>query len=124
VLFTIHKNTDNSWNIVPNSGQLAGLTVGVAEGIELSSVVTNTDKIIGTIKAIWGLQLNEDNQHNLDTETLRALSLGKAFKMDAEHAVSWARDGLHDVNSGQIIKRCKKLVILGSLIFRRGNAVF
>lgn len=124
MLFTIHKSTENTWDIVPNSGQLHGLVIGTAEGIELSSVVTNTDKIIGTIKAIWGLQFNEATQSNLDTETLRALSLGKAFKIDAEHEVSWARDGLHDINTGQVIKRCKKLVILGSLIFRRGNAVF
>lgn len=121
MLFTIKKNTEqNCWDVFPNSGRFAGFKVASAEGIDLTSVTTNADKVIGTIKAVWGLQIVNDIDVYSDVETIRALCLGRAFKGEAEHPVSWMADGIYDHDSHRLLRQCRRLVILGSSIFRRG----
>lgn len=118
MLVTIKKNNEGTWDILPNSGKYEGHTVATAEGVDLTSVVVNTDKVIGMIKAVWGIQIKDEVFGDL--ETVRALCLGKAFTSEAEHPVNWMVDGIYDTDSGRMLRRCKRMIILGSSIFRRG----
>lgn len=120
MLFAIKKNTNNSWGIAPVSGVFKGVTIATAECIDLTSVVATGDVVTGTMKAVWGLQISTEVDVYSDTETIRALCLGKAFKGGrAEHRIEWGRDGLYDLDSSRIIRSCRRLVLLGSSIFRR-----
>lgn len=124
MLFTIKKNTENTWAIVPTSGPFEGFVIANAEGVDLSTVMTTAGRVTGVIKAVWGIQFDDAIDVYSDIETVRALCLGKAFKGSADRPVSWARDGIYDVDSGRILRRCSRMVLLGSSIFRRADAIF
>lgn len=117
MLVTISKNDKKEWAITPNSGAFKGRVVATAEGVDLSSVVTTTNKVVGTIRAVWGIQINDEVYD--DVETIRALGLGRAFTAEADHPVNWMVDGIYDVDSGRILRRCQRMVLIGSAIFRR-----
>ena len=121
MLFTIYKNDKQAWSLSPTSGRFEGQVVATAEGVDLTSVVATGDKVVGMPKAVWGIQIKEEVYSDL--ETIRALCLGKPFTSDATqayHPVEWVVDGIYDVDSGSILRRCKRMLIQGSAIFRRG----
>ena len=118
MLVTINKNDKKVWDITPNSGRFQGRVVATAEGIDLTSVVVGTNSVVGALKAVWGIQIKDEVYDDL--ETIRALGLGRAFTSGAEHPVAWSTKGLYDTDSGKILRRCQRMVILGSSIFRRG----
>lgn len=118
MLVTINKNDKKVWDITPNSGRFQGQVVATAEGIDLTSVVAGTNSVVGTLKAVWGIQIKDEVYDDL--ETIRALGLGRAFTASAEYPVAWSTKGLYDPDSGKILRRCQRMVILGSSIFRRG----
>lgn len=117
--FQIKKNIGNTWAITPTSGQFAGFVIATAEGIDMTSVVVAPGQVLGAIKALWGVQFDPGLDVYSDMETIRALCLGKAFKGEVDQPVAWESDGLYDINSNTIVRRCKRLVMLGSSIFRR-----
>lgn len=119
MFFTIKKNSANTWDIIPNSGAFAGVTVATAECVDLTSVVANVGQVVGMLKAVWGLQFSSAVDVYADIETVRALCLGKAFKGVAGRPVRWSNEGLYDMDSSRILRNCRRLVMLGSSIFRR-----
>lgn len=120
MLFTIKKNTQNNWSIFPNSGPFSGFCIATAEAVDLTSVVTGPGKVVGAIKAVWGLEIDSSIDIFSDVETVRALCLGRAFKGYAEHPVEWKGDDIYDIDTHRILRRCKRMVLIGSHIFRRG----
>lgn len=119
MLFSIKKNANNTWSLTPTSGVFQGLVIGEADGVDLVSVTVSPDRATGTLKAVWGLNLDQSIDVFSDVETTRALRLGHAFKGYAEHAVRWASDGIYDIDSSRMLRRCQRLVALGSHLYRR-----
>lgn len=119
MLVTIKKNSDQTWNIFPNTGPFKGLCVATAEGIELTSVTATTGQVVGALKAVWGIQLAQDLDVYSDTETLRSLCLGKPFSGAAEHPVNWLAEGVFDLDTKRILRHCHRLIMLGSTLLRR-----
>lgn len=114
--FVVEKNSEKSWSITPSTGSLAGECVATAEMIEMQDVDLIGQRVIGAIKATWGLTIGDDTYHDL--ETLRAIGIGKAFKGRSEKPVMLSRDGFCDELTGRDLKKARFLTLSGPAIFR------
>jgi hypothetical protein len=119
MLFTVRTNGKSKWRITPVTGALAGLVVAVADVIEMTSVFTRGGKLEGSIKAAWGLEIDEGADPYSDLLTIKALGVGGAFKDGDGHEMRLSESGLYDVNTGVTMKQCSKLTLLGSKVIRR-----
>lgn len=116
--FVIKKNS-NTWNISPLTGAFSGFIVATVDAIDLTSVRVEADRIIGTIKAVWGLQVEEGINLFDDQETVRALCLNKVFKGVVGSPVDWRSNGIYDLDTNRLLRNCQRMVMFGSRIFRR-----
>lgn len=119
--FAIQKNTSDNWDIYPVDGPFKGFKVATAEAVDITSVVVEAGKIVGHVKAVWGLELDSKLDVFEHMETARALCLGRVFRGGASEKTGWGVEGLYDLGTGRAIKRCARLIILGSSLFRRGG---
>lgn len=119
MLFEIKKNPNNTWDLVPCSGELHGQCVAEVEGVEMTQVEFGHRRIVGVVKAVWGARIIGDGPY-ADPETIRALCLNHAFKSKAQHAVCEGDGGYLDTMSGRILKTAKQVLIMGSSIYRKG----
>lgn len=116
--FAVTKNYNDTWSITPVEGRLAGTTVATAEGLNVSGVRFDGRQMIGVIKAAWGLSVMYDE---LDTQTIRGLSIGKCFDMHADERVRGDSDGFKEPLSLRLLKGARSVVALGSSIRSKGQ---
>lgn len=118
MLFTVKKNTNQTWDIVPNSGPFAGFCIGSAEAVDMTSVELLPGKAVGLLKAVWGLHLDPGLDIFSHMETARGIGLGRAFKDFGGQPVTWA-ERVYDAGTGRALQRTRRLIIIGSQLFRR-----
>lgn len=118
--FAIKKNSENTWNVTPVEGKLAGLVVATVEALDLTSVLVGTDRVVGTIKAVWGLQPYPGIDLFDDQETMRALCLNKVFKGSASSPVDWRSNGIYNMDTNRLLRNCQRMVMFGSKVFSKG----
>ena len=118
--FAIAKNNNDTWEIVPVEGPLAGICIASAEGLNLAGVRFDGRQMIGAIKAAWGLSILYD-EFDIDVATLRGLSIGRRFDMGATEKVRGDSDGYKDTFTLRRLKGAKRGVMLGSAIWTKGQ---
>lgn len=118
--FAVTKNNNDTWDITPVDGTLAGTLVATAEGLNLAGVRFDGRQMVGVIKAAWGLSILYDDV-DIDVSTLRGLSIGKRFDMGAAEKVRGDSDGFKDTFTLRILKGAKRVVMLGSSIWSKGQ---
>lgn len=119
MLFELKKNTNNTWDMVPLSGQHAGECIATCDGVELSGAEFARGRIIGAINAVWGMQADLESLY-CDAETLRALCLNRPFRSKAEKPVTIGLDGFVDTITGKVLSTARQVLIMGTAIYRKG----
>jgi len=69
---------ESGWDITPTSGTFEGQLIGRADGVNLKGVRFANKVLLGTIKAVWGLEILVGDVYD-SMHTLRALKLGRRF---------------------------------------------
>jgi len=118
--FCITKNYNNTWDISPVSGPLAGEVIAVADGLNLAGARFTQREIVATIKAAWGISIMYED-FDIDVQTLRGLGVGKCFDMRPDQEVVPDSDGFKDKFTLRILQGAKRVMILGATICTMGQ---
>lgn len=120
MLFELKKNTNNTWDMVPLSGEHAGECIATCDGVELAGAeFSASGRITGAIKAVWGMQADLESLY-CDAETLRALCLNRPFRSTAEKPVEITHEGFMDAITNRLITSARQVLIMGGAIYRKG----
>ena len=115
--FKISKN-EEVWNVTPLSGALAGQVVATVDGINLQDVVFAGKTAIGSIRAVWGLNILMEEVY-ADPGTLQGLRIGGVFSTNYNERITLDYDGYMNA-ANHICKAARKLLIIGSRIYGKG----
>lgn len=118
--FILNKNADDSWNLTPTEGPFSGFIVAKVEGVNLHGVRFFDGKMIGALRAVWGLTVFEEGVYT-DITTLKALCLGKPFDSNFEQAASMDSDGVRDSFTLRLLKGARRVMLLGQSIYMKGS---
>jgi hypothetical protein len=120
VEFVLNKNIDRTWDLVPTNGQFAGQIVANAEGVNLTDVRFVETRLVGGLKAVWGLTVCVEDVYS-DPDMLRGLCIGKPFNADAQYAAELDRDGFKDPFTLRLLKGARRVMLLGQAIYTKGS---
>lgn len=118
--FALKKNMEKTWDLVPTAGIFAGQTVAQVEGADLVGARFSESKVIGVVKALWGISVLLDDVYS-DPETIRAMCIGKAFSAIPNQVVVPDRDGFKDNYTLRLLKGAKQVMLLGASVYSRGQ---
>lgn len=118
--FVMQKNIDRAWDIIPTAGKFTGQVVATAEGANLCGARFTGDKVIGAIKATWGLVILMEEIYT-DQDTFRGLQLGKSFDSSPSEQVVCDRDGFKDSFTLRFLNGARRVMLLGSTIYTKGQ---
>lgn len=118
--FKIQKNEERRWNLIPLDGIFQGQVVAKVEGVSASFVRFAGTEIVGTVSALWGVEIAVEDVFE-DPDTFRALCIGRTFKEITEQRAVIDRDGIKDAHTLQPLKGAKRVMLMGSAIYTRGQ---
>ena len=117
--YILEKNIDRSWDLVPTSGPFSGQVIANAEGVNLAGVRFENRKMVGVLKATWGLSIHVDAIHT-HPDTLRSLCLGKLFDTDLNITASMDWEGFKSTRTQRLLKGAKRVMLFGQAIYTKG----